>query len=112
MHKRQGEKGGQRGYGGLPSPSIQPLPPSGLTCEGQYTATKVAASRNMLMKKTRTRDGGGAPDLLYHHPDIGVAGGRKAEPQKRAQHQEAARHLLRQNHYNCKVKVSTDQATD
>ena len=67
----------ERGRGGqvLPAPSMKPLPPSGLTSAGQYTATKVAASRKTLIKKTRTREGGGAPVpcfLLYHHQTLGL----------------------------------------
>lgn len=67
----------QKGEGGglVPAPSIHPLPPSGLTCDGQYTPTKVAASKKMLMKPTRMREGGGAPDpslLLNHHHTLGL----------------------------------------
>lgn len=63
------------GTGESPAPSIQPLPPSGLTLSGQYTATKVAASRKMLTNAIRMREGAGAPVpcfLLNHHHTLGL----------------------------------------
>lgn len=54
------------------TPSMKPSPPSGFTLGGQYTATKVAATRNRATGMTTNKAGGGAVFAEKCHQKLGL----------------------------------------